>query len=78
MKNNFHLDISSNLDYEGMVVDIMYKHDILATLNQDKGIDKIEIIIFSPTHSDNWSFSYEEFLQILQKAKETLIKANET
>ncbi len=96
MNKNFNLEISSDLDYEDMVVNIvhnikeinfsnknngenkiLYKQKTIAVLNQDKGIENIEIRIYSPTNEKFWCFSLDEFLQTLQKAKELLIKCNQ-
>lgn len=65
------------MNYEGLVVDISYKNDLIVTLNQDKGSKNIEMSIYSSTNKKFWSFTLEEFLQILQKAKELLIKCNQ-
>ena len=93
MNKNFNLEISSDLDYEGMVVNIVYntkntiffkesnkvvyKQKTIAVLNQDRGIENIEIKIYPPKNEDYWGFSLADFLKILQKAKETLIKSNQ-
>jgi hypothetical protein len=61
MNNNFLLEISSDLDYEGMVINISYKNDIIAILNQDKGVDNIEIKIFSSINDECWNFIYKDF-----------------
>jgi hypothetical protein len=84
--DNFFLEICSDLDYEGMVVDINYIYekkssnkeiqDQVATLNMDKGKDNIEIKIFEASN-DFWEFKLEEFLDILEKAKKRLIEINE-
>ena len=91
MKKGFSLEISSDLDYEGMVVNIVFnpetidlkkeykekvhKQHLVAILNQDKGIENTEIKIF-PLKDECWTFSYNEFMGILEKAKELLIKIN--
>ncbi len=76
-KDFFKTRVCSDLDYEGMVVDIVYKNSTVATLNQDKGIKNTEIKVFPPVDKDCWDFPYEEFIKILKKAKETLIKFNQ-
>jgi len=73
----FKIRICSDLDYEGMVIDIVYKHNTLATLNQDKGIENIEIKFYSSQEKEYWKFSYKEFIDILEKAKKLLIEINE-
>ena len=96
MKNYFNLEVSSDLDYEGMVVNIVYipqnnnflesndenikishKQEVLAVLNQDKGVENIEIKLYPPIGKEYWDFSYEEFIQIFKKAKKLLIQSNQ-
>ncbi len=89
---NFNLEISSDLDYEGMVVNIVdiskqvkkenginkviYKQRVIAILNQEKGINNIEIKIFVPTNGEFLDFSYKDFMEVLEKAKKMLIQIN--
>jgi hypothetical protein len=87
MKKGLSLEISSDLDYEGMVVNIVYnyekidfnniqyKQDIIAILNQDKGVENIEIKLYS-FQSDFLEFSFKEFMNILEEAKKLLIQVN--
>ena len=73
--NKFKIRICSDLDYEGMVVDIVYNNETLATLNQDSGVDNIEIKLFS-NKKDFWEFSLDEFQKNVEEAKKTLIQFN--
>jgi hypothetical protein len=83
--DNFKCRICSDLDYEGMVVDILYLfpklnsnkeiQDQVATLNMDKGKDNIEIKFFDASN-DFGEFKLEDFADILEKAKKLLIKIN--
>ena len=89
MKKGFNLEVSSNLNYDKMVVNIVYNlEDInfnddkkyyiqkqIAILNLDKGVDNIEIELVS-SQEDFYVFSLEEFQGILEKAKKLLIQVN--
>ena len=77
MKKDFKLEISSDLNYNGMVVHISYRNDLLAVLNQDKGSKNIEIKMFPSKDQDYWIFPYEELLNYLNKAKDVVIKINQ-
>lgn len=77
MDNNFKLEICSDLEYEGMIVDILYKNDLIATLNQDMGMENIVIKLFQ-IQNEFLNFSYKDFLEILEKAKKLLIEINKT
>ena len=50
----FKIRLCSDLDYDGMVVDIVYKNSSLATLNQDKGIENIIIKLYPPQIDECW------------------------
>ncbi len=89
MKKGFNLEISSDLEYEGMVINVIYnpdqpqeprnniyKQELLAVLNQDKGIENIGIKLYAPEWKEYWDFSYKELIEILEKAKELLIQVN--
>ncbi len=73
---DFKIRICSDLDYEGMVVDIVYKNNTIATLNQDKGIESIEIKLYSTQKESSLEFSYKDFVDTLEKAKKILIELN--
>jgi hypothetical protein len=89
MKKGFNLEVSSNLNYDRMVVNIVYNpEDInfnddkkyyvqkqIAILNLDKGVDNIEIELIS-SQEVFFIFPLEEFQGILEKAKKLLIQVN--
>jgi hypothetical protein len=71
------LDISSNLDYEGMVVDIMHLDNLLIRLSADEGIEKPKIEIFDKAKEDAvWEIDYQDFLRILEKGFKKLKEVN--
>lgn len=76
--NKFLLELSSDLDYDGMVVEISYDKQTVARLNYDKGIDRIEIeIITNIENSIPLIFPLQDFLEILEKAKKLILKCAE-
>jgi hypothetical protein len=75
MKNKLTIDLSSNLDYEGMVVDINYNMTTIASINYDKGIDKIEIEFFPlELQNQKMALPLEDFIEVVEKAKQIAIK----
>ena len=61
--NDYKLRICSDLKHEEIVVDICYKNETVATINQDRGLNDLEIEIFPVLgKKDSWVFSYEEFI----------------
>lgn len=74
---HFKIRICSDLDYEGMVVDIVYRNITIATLNQDKGVENIEIKLYLSQTKKQLEISYKEFMKILEEAKKILLQVNE-
>lgn len=75
MKKTFLIETCSDLNYEGMVVDITFDNQRIAMINYDKGIDnlEIEILPFGEEQS-KCVFPLKDFLEILEKAKEIAIQ----
>lgn len=73
MSNNFIVEISSDLDYENMIANILFNEEPIAIVSQEKGIDKLEIELFYE-NSKSIQFSLDKFLKSLQLAKERLIE----
>lgn len=62
----------SDLDFEGMVIDICYDMEPIASINYDKGIDNMEIEMHPI--SEKLIFPLDDFFLILEKAKQLAIK----
>ena len=73
MKRKFSIDLIGDVDFEGMVVEINFDHHVLARLNYDRGVDKIEVE-FCPGAQTNIVFPLAEFSDVLERAKNILIK----
>jgi len=69
----FIVELVSDVDYEGMVVEVSFENFILARLNYDKGVDNIEMEIPSNS-SHSIIFPLDGYLECIEKAKEILIR----
>ena len=75
MKKTFLIETCSDLNYEGMVVDITFDNQRIAMINYDKGIDNLEIEILPfEEEQSKCVFPLKNFLEILEKAKEIAIQ----
>ncbi|HEV3270004.1 MAG TPA: hypothetical protein VGZ69_05080 [Candidatus Rhabdochlamydia sp.] len=75
MNKKFIIELSSDLDFEGMVVNICFGNQEVAMLNYDKGINNIEIQIPSQNEeSQRFIFPLQDFLNVLEKAKKLVIQ----
>ena len=72
MNKQFSIELSSNLDFEGMVVDILYDMKPIASINYEKGLNKMEVELYSI--SENLLFPLNDFFLVLEKAKKLAIK----
>lgn len=71
ISSDFEIFSFSDLDYEGMSVEIRYQGGPVAQINKDKGLENCEIQIpsrFSPGDA-NFVFPLEDFINALNAAK---------
>jgi len=72
MNKQFSIELSSDLDFEGMIIDVIYDTEPIASINYEKGLNKMEIELH-PT-SENLLFPLNDFFLALEKAKKLAIK----
>ncbi len=75
MNKRFIIEMCSDVEYEGMVIDIRFDNNAVARLNYEKGKDNIEIVLES--HDVELIFPLEDFLIALEKAKNLAIQCAE-
>jgi len=73
MNNRFTVELSSDLDYEEMVVYISWDDEPFATLNCEKGLDNLEIELYSFSNEKVLMMPFYDYLEILEVAKRTLV-----
>lgn len=73
MNSRFTIELSSDLDYEEMVVYISLDEELIAILNCEKGVDNLEFELSS--REKVASVPFEDYLQALAFAKKTLIQS---
>ena len=75
MKKTFLIETCSDINYDGMVVDVSVDNRRIAMINYDKGIDQLEIeILLSTDQLSKCVFPLKDFLEILEKAKDIAIQ----
>jgi len=74
MNKKFKVEICSDLDYEEMVSYISFENHQIAIITQEKGIDNMEIEIFSPEEMHSWKLPMDDFVETILFAKKTLIE----
>jgi len=71
LKSGFALIRDSDLTYEKMTVEIQYKGEQIAQINMDKGLDNLEMEIFTEFIGSNYKpkFLLGDFLEAVNEAK---------
>lgn len=68
--NKLRFSLSSPPDREFLVADIFWGNEQIAEINRETG--KLEIEIYPRRSGDWWKLNYEEFIKVIEKAKEEL------
>ena len=75
MSSDFTIEICGDLDFEGMVVDISYKMETIASINYEKGVDQMEIEIHNKRECPGkFTFPLKDFFDALERAKTIALK----
>ena len=77
LDSGFEILYFSDLSYEGMTVEIQYQGQQVVQINKDKGVDNMEIDIYSqyvhPDFISELKFPLNDFLEALDVARKALI-----
>lgn len=68
----FENNVISDLDYEDMVVEIMYEGVSLVTITQEEGYNLLRMRFFHPFERAYWVLPLDDFLTVLFFAKKEL------
>lgn len=75
MNSRFLIEICSDVDFEGMVVDVSYDMQTIASINYDKGVNSMEIEIAPYSNGDKKTvFPLTDFLEVLERAKKIALR----
>lgn len=74
LKSGFALVRDSDLSYEKMTVEIQYRDEQLVQINMDKGLDNLEMEIFTEFINPSFKpkFQLNDFLEALNEARKIL------
>ena len=71
-ETNFEFTVASDIDFEDLIADIGFENNLVAYLTQEDGFKSMRIRIFPPQNRDFWDFKLDEFVEILNRAKQRL------
>ena len=71
MLDSFRITVASLPDRENLVAEISYKGEQWVEISQETG--EFLIQFYSPDDDDYWEFSFNEAMEVLEKAKEKLL-----
>jgi phage pi2 protein 07 len=69
LKGNFDYSVGSDVDFENLVADIGFDSKFVAMLTQETGFKDLRIRIYPPKDAEYWDFRFDEFEEIIQKAR---------
>jgi hypothetical protein len=76
MNKKFRVELSSDLEYEEMVVYVSWNQHPFAVLNYEKGIESMELELLPlPKGESSLAIPFEDCMEVFQFAKETLIQS---
>ena len=75
---NFEFTIASDVDFEDLIADIGFETTLVAILTQEEGFENLRIRIYAPKDKEYWDFRFEEFEQIINRAKKRLWELRKT
>jgi len=70
--NNFRVSVGDDPDYADLTAEIYYKETFLAMLTQDLGFEDLKLEIFSNPSGEPWCFRMDDFLAVIEHAKQRL------
>ena len=70
--NNFRISVGDDSEHEDLTAEIYYEETFLAMLSQEHGFDHLQLEIFPNPNGQQWVFSFEEFLNVVDAAKQRL------
>lgn len=69
----FKFNIASDIDFfEDLIANIYFDTNLVAILTQENGFENLRIQIYPPENRETWDFRFDEFEEIIQKAKKRL------
>jgi len=72
--NKLEIEVSSDLDFDDLIANILFDGELVARLSQEVGFEKLQIEIFPPLEKKAWGFSFDEFDAAIHLAKNSLFK----
>ena len=72
LPDNFRVSVGDDPDYEDLTAEVYYKESFLAMLTQDSGFENLHLEIFSNPNGEPWNFRMDDFLAIVEHAKQRL------
>lgn len=68
----FTIDVGSDQEHEDLVAEIYWDEEFVAMLTQELGYERMAIAIHPRSDGEAWEFGYDEFIEILEKARKRL------
>ena len=72
MNPGFEITVCSDRDYEDLIIEIYFEDQLLVLINQEKGLDALEIDLYPGKGGGPWHFKLQELEEVVEAAKRKL------
>lgn len=69
---DFRISVGDDEEFEELTAEIYYKETFVVMLSQEQGFDNLQLEISSNPSGETWSFRLDDFLEIVDHAKQKL------
>lgn len=69
---NYKIRIASDDEYEDLIVDVFYEHQLVVRISQEEGYKNLKISIYPSSTKEKWELNFDEFLNVILYAKKRL------
>ncbi|MFQ6021828.1 MAG: hypothetical protein ACE5NW_03825 [Acidiferrobacterales bacterium] len=78
MNPAFQATVCSDQNYEDLIVEIYFEDQLIALINQDKGLNALEINLYPRKDGEPWHFELAELEKIIEVARRRLANLRRT
>lgn len=69
---DFRISVGDDSEHEDLTAEIYFRDQFVAVVSQEDGLERAVVEIHARESGEPWSFSLQEFMEALNKAKQRL------
>ena len=71
-EKKFEFTVGSDIDFGDLIADIGFENKLVALLTKEEGFENLRIRIYPPKDEEYWDFRFDQFEEIINRAKKRL------